>query len=498
MPNLGTSFEFFADPKGRNGGEVLIVPMMTKPRPAMEMLTPVDSLCDDAVSEMVEVGALGDEVGDLASATRRGVYRRILAVSLGDESKLEPHHIRNAARAVVRWLSKAKIAHATLWMDGLAASEVDDDMGEWALGMTLAGFSYNERKKLDEKSVRNVKIAVRSAEAGRVQSGLAAIAQAQALGNAVNYARSVAHEPPNAINPQTLALEAQRLAKQHKLKCSVIQASEAAKLKMGGLLAVGMGASAKPCLIRLDYKGAPRAATTIVVVGKAVTFDTGGYSIKPAANMEQMKFDKSGGCVVLGLMKAAATLKLKCNLIGLLAAAENAISRDAYRPGDIITMMNGKTVEITNTDAEGRLVLGDALCYAQQKLKPTTLIDLATLTGGVVVALGKHAAGLMSNNDELQQQLEECGRQTRERLWPLPLWDDYKDLLKGVDSDIRNSAGKRDAHPIVGGIFLQHFVEKDVPWAHLDIAGVSYDDTPEATGFGVRLLVEYLRRRTGA
>lgn len=497
MPNLGTSFEFFADPKGKNGGDVLIVPVITKPKPAMEMLSAVDALCDDAVSEIVDVGALGEEVGDLAHTTRRGVFRRVLAVSLGDENKLERHHIRNAARAATRWLSKAKVRHATLWMDGLAASEFNDALGEWALGMSLAGFSYDERKKPDAKAVRNVKLAVRSAESGRVQTALTAVTDAQRLAAAVNYTRSVAHEPPNSINPQTLAAEAQKLAKQHKLKCTIINTAEAAKLKMGGLLAVGSGAKNKPCLIQLVYKGAPRAATTIVVIGKSVTFDTGGYSIKPAANMEQMKFDKCGGCVVLGLMKAAATLKLNCNLVGLLAAAENAISDEAYRPGDIITMMSGKTVEITNTDAEGRLVLGDALTYAQQKLKPTVMINLATLTGGVVVALGKQAAGLMSNNIELQQQLEECGRQTRERLWPLPLWDEYKDLLKGVDSDIRNSSGKREAHPIVGGIFLQHFVEKDVPWAHLDIAGVSYDDTPEATGFGVRLLVEYLRRRTG-
>jgi leucyl aminopeptidase len=265
---------------------------------------------------------------------------------------------------------------------------------------------------------------------------------------------------------------------------------------MGGLLAVGRGAEHKPCLIRIDYRGAPRVRPNTVLVGKAITFDTGGYSIKPSAGLESMKFDKCGGATVLGIIKAAAALKLPCNLVGLVAAAENAVSQTAYRPGDILKMANGKTVEVISTDAEGRLILADALWYAQKYCKPTALIDFATLTGGVVTALGKTAAGLMSNDDTLSADLGESSRRTHERLWRLPLWDDYRELIKGTDSDIRNAGKKRFAHPIVGGIFLKEFVDDKVPWAHLDIAGPATDENEkEATGFGVRLIVDYLTRR---
>ncbi|MEW6251814.1 MAG: M17 family metallopeptidase, partial [Planctomycetota bacterium] len=196
----------------------------------------------------------------------------------------------------------------------------------------------------------------------------------------------------------------------------------------------------------------------------------------------------------------AAALKLKCNLVGLIPTAENAVSEHAYRPGDILHMASGKSVEVVNTDAEGRLVLADALWYAQEKLRPTALIDIATLTGGVGVALGKVAAGVMSNDDNLAADLGEAGRRTHERLWRLPLWEDYRELIKSHEADLKNSAAKRDAHAIVGGMFLKEFVREDVPWAHLDIAAVATDENKNggakgATGFGVRLLVDFLRRR---
>jgi leucyl aminopeptidase len=238
-----------------------------------------------------------------------------------------------------------------------------------------------------------------------------------------------------------------------------------------------------------------------VLVGKAITFDTGGYSIKPSAGLEWLKFDKCGGAAVLGVMKAAADLKLKCNLVGLIAAAENAISERAYRPGDILRMMNGKTVEVISTDAEGRLILADALWYGQTKLRPTTLIDVATLTGGVGVALGKVAAGLMANDDALANDLGEAARRAFEPLWRLPLWDEYKELLESTEADLKNVSTKREAHAIVGGMFLKEFVKPETPWAHLDIAAVATLEDGKgptgkgATGFGVRLLVEFLRLR---
>jgi leucyl aminopeptidase len=322
------------------------------------------------------------------------------------------------------------------------------------------------------------------------------------LAEAVNYTRQLAQQPGNVINPKTLATEARKLAgSSKKMTCKVVEGPRLKQLNMNGLIGVGQGAEHPGRLIQLDYKGNPNSKNRLVLVGKAITFDTGGYSIKPSAGLANLKYDKTGGCTVMGVVKAAALLGLKCNVTALVAAAENMVSDKAYRAGDILKMANGKSVEVTNTDAEGRLVLADALWYAQKYCKPTALVDMATLTGGVMVALGSVAAGLMANNDSLAADLEESGRATRERLWRLPLWDDYRDLMKGVDSDLVNSSPKRDAHCIQGGIFLKEFVENKTPWAHLDIAAVATNDAGGgkiASGFGVRLMIEYLRRNYAA
>jgi leucyl aminopeptidase len=232
-------------------------------------------------------------------------------------------------------------------------------------------------------------------------------------------------------------------------------------------------------------------------VGKAVTFDTGGYTLKPKDGMLGMKYDKCGGTTVLGVMQAVARLKLRVPVVGVIAAAENMISGAAYRPDDIIKTMSGKTVEIVSADAEGRMVLCDALTHVQRTYKPRCIIDLATLTGGVVVALGYLRGGLFCNSESLRDALLRSADRTHERLWPLPMDDDYLDLLKGTDSDLKNSAG-RDAHAIQGAVFLKQFVDAKVPWAHLDIAGTAHIDKDQtycqrgATGFGVRLLIDYL------
>jgi leucyl aminopeptidase len=254
-------------------------------------------------------------------------------------------------------------------------------------------------------------------------------------------------------------------------------------------------------LIVLEHPGRPGAKRDrpVVLVGKAITFDTGGYSLKDKNGIVGMKYDKCGGMAVLGVMRAVAALNLKTPVVGIIAAAENMISGKAYRPNDIITTMSGKTVEIISTDAEGRLVLADALTYACKHYKPRVLVDLATLTGGIVVALGNIRAGLMANNDALADALFASGEEVHERLWRMPLDDEYFELIKGDDSDVKN-AGGRWAHPVTAGIFLKQFVDKKVPWAHLDIAGTGDTDKDQpycpmgATGFGIRLLVDYIRK----
>ncbi len=499
MRENGIQFEFSAGAKSAATADVLIVPLAAKPRPALQSLARVDALCGGAVSEVVDVGALGNEAGQITHTTRGTGVRRVIVVSLGDDAELDATKVRQIAAGVVRWIQTNKAGSAALWIDGLLSCNFESPVAEWASGMALAGFRFDEMRRPDGKSLPRCRVSLHSSEAAHLTRSLEQIKSALLLTDAVNYAKRIAHLPPNVLHPGSVAAEAAALAKQYKLKYTCIDAKQAAKMGMGGLLAVGAASEHPPCLIRLDYLGAPSARSMTVVVGKTITFDTGGISIKPAAGMESMKFDKCGGCATLGLMKAVASLKLKCNVIGILAAAENVISDEAYRPGDIVKIMNGKTVEITNTDAEGRMVLADALCYAQKHCKPTALIDFATLTGGVVTALGKCAAGLMCNNDELADELVESGRRTHERLWPLPLWDDYKDLIKSSEADIKNSSAKRYAHPIVGGMFLKEFVGKDVPWAHIDIAGTATtDDEKAATGFGVRLIVDFLRHRQRA
>lgn len=496
MPNNGVTFEFASAGARRAPGDALLIPLLSNPRPPMQLLARVDEVCGGAASELVEVGALSREVAGLGHTTRSARPRRVVVVSLGDARKLGGPEIRKAAAAAARWLIDQKLRSAALWIDGLVSTAVERPVSTFVGGMAYAGFRFRELRTSDndEDGVSRIRVALSASDPAYLAGRLERARVAVRLAESINYARALAHRPPNLINPATLAAEARRLAARLKLKCTIVDAGQARRMNMGGLLAVGGGAAQPPCLIVVSYRGAPRARTNVVLVGKAITFDTGGYSIKPAQGMEQMKFDKCGGVTVLGVLHAAASLRLPCNVTGVIAAAENAISHQSYRPSDILRMASGKTVEITNTDAEGRLVLADALWYAQKHCKPTVLIDLATLTGGVLVALGRAAAGLMSNNDELAARLEECGRQTHERVWRLPLWEEYRELIKGKDSDIRNASNKRHAHPIVGGIFLKEFVDDGVPWAHLDIAGTAYDDDDRATGWGVRLLVEYLQR----
>jgi leucyl aminopeptidase len=332
------------------------------------------------------------------------------------------------------------------------------------------------------------------------ESFASTLAQATIICDAANLTRAWAHEPANIINPVTLAERVQELAKEVGLKCTILDDKQLTEMGAGAIVAVGQGSQTPSRLIVLEYQPPAKSeAQPVALVGKAITFDTGGYSIKTTMGMVGMKYDKCGAMAVIGTMVAAAKLKLATPIVGVLAASENMISNIAYRPNDILKTLSGKTVEIISTDAEGRLVLCDALAYAQQTFKPRVMIDLATLTGGVVTALGSTRAGLFSNRDEVANALFKAGEQTHERLWRLPLDDEYFEIIKSTDADMKNSAGVAKASPIVGATFLKQFVNDETPWAHLDIAGVSDWDSEMpycpagASGFGVRLLVEYLR-----
>jgi leucyl aminopeptidase len=442
--------------------------------------------------------------------TPEGKCRRVYAVGLGKPEKLTAEAVRQAAGAAIRALRSHKITAAAFvvpeFSQGLTIAEAAEAL---AVGASLAAFDYVEykgkgRSNDDADPPKRLDFSIVSAD----KSAGAAVTRGKLLAEGQNFARTIASRPGNDITPPTLAKVAQSMAREAGLKCRVLDEKEMAKLKMGGILAVGAGSSATPPrMIVLEYNRGGKKSKSLpgplLIVGKAITFDTGGISIKPADRMGRMIYDKCGGTAVLGLMYALAKLKIPAHVVGILSSAENSISELAYRPGDILRMYNGVTVEVTNTDAEGRLVLGDALAWGIETYEPEAVVDLATLTGGVVTALGTTMAGVMGNNDKLIADLTSAGAFAGEKIWRLPLGPDQRDQIKSLHADIVNSAG-REGHPLQGGAFLSYFVPTDgsIPWAHLDIAGVADIDkelpyySKGSTGWGVRTLVEWIRRRS--
>jgi leucyl aminopeptidase len=325
--------------------------------------------------------------------------------------------------------------------------------------------------------------------------------RAKAVAEVVSWMRDLGNTPANDLGPEELAAAARRAARKDGLRIRVLGKREIEREKMGGLLGVNAGAVRPPRFVVLDWAPRKRAKKTVVLVGKGICFDSGGISIKPAASMGEMKYDMMGAATAMAVVRAAAMLKLPVRLIALTPLTENLPSGSSYRPGDILRMRNGKTVEVDNTDAEGRLVLADALSYAE-KFKPDVILDYATLTGAVLVALGQEAAGLMTDDDRLSRDLVRAGEAAGERLWRLPLWPEYRENIKSEWADMKNTGG-RWGGTINAGVFLAEFAPEGIPWAHLDVAGVAHLEKEHAgwpagaTGFGVALTLEFLRRRYG-
>lgn len=453
--------------------------------------------------ERIKPGQPGKKVGDIlfvettAADSERTSHK--LLVSLGPGEKVNADAIRRAGGAVAKWLDQHEVPEVGLPTSNLRDTGIEGAVSAFCEGLLLGAFRFERHKtKIEEQVITAVHLLAEGDDAGLKE----VVAHTSAIAAGVNLAREWSHEPPNVINPVTLAARASDLAAENGMQCTILGENELIEIGAGAILSVGLGSKTPSQMIVLEYAGdGPGLGTPpVILVGKALTFDTGGYSLKSTTGIVGMKYDKCGGMTVLGVMQAAAALKLSVPLVGILGAAENMISSDAYRPNDIITTLSGKTVEIISTDAEGRMVLSDALTYAHTHYQPRVIIDLATLTGGVVVALGNVRAGLMTNDESLGEALMAAGERTHERLWRLPLDEDYFELIKGDDSDLKNSSGKRQAHSIVGGIFLKQFVPDEVPWAHIDMAGLATveEDMPYnpkgATGFGVRLLMDYLKR----
>jgi len=446
-----------------------------------------------------------------------GSVRRVYVIGVGKAEKLSAETVRQGAGALLRSARKHKLDSISIHLNLLPASDAFSTPAAVATGMALADFDFLEHKgtakKKDDADRKPLVVTIIAPKENH-----SAVTRAVAVAGAQNFARTIASRPGNVINPPSLAKISQDVAKKVGLSFKVLDEKQMAKLGMGGILAVGAGSRVTPPrMIVLEWKGsevrgqesgktvrkksagssASSSSNPLLLVGKAVTFDTGGISIKPADKMGHMIYDKCGGMTVLGVMTAVATLKLPVHVVGIIGAAENHISDTAFRPGDILKMYNGVTVEVTNTDAEGRLVLGDALAWGIETYKPSAVVDLATLTGGVRVALGTTMAGVMGNDDELIATLTKLGEIEGEKMWRLPVGEDQREQIKSHHADIVNSAG-REAHPLQGAAFLSYFVPEKLPWAHLDIAAVA--DTEKtmpyyekgATGWGVRTLVEWI------
>ena len=345
----------------------------------------------------------------------------------------------------------------------------------------------NDRKPLSAMTV----LAETSSHVASIKRG---VRRGEVAGEATCFVRDLCNTPANLLPPSRVVEEAKKVAKEKNVKLTVLNRRQQEKLGMGGLLGVSRGSQEPPQFIILEYSGASKKDKPIVLVGKTVTFDSGGISLKPSENMEQMKADMTGGAEVLATVQALARLRLPLNVIGLLPVTENMPGGRATKPGDILTMLSGKTVEVQNTDAEGRLILADGLAYAT-RLKPKCIIDIATLTGACAVALGQFAIGMLGNDDKLKSQLKAAGEKSGERVWEMPLWDEYFEQLKSDCADMRNIGG-RGGGMITAAIFLSKFVGNS-PWVHLDIASTDWSGSERAyiskgpTGIGTRLLIQY-------
>ncbi len=460
-------------------------------------LAALDRSVGGALGRVFDSGDFTGKRDETAMLYPGGAAPRVLLVGTGKAADADRGVIRRAAAVAAKRARAAAVASAALYVTPEASGGVPPrEAGQAAAeGLGFGGWQYSEMKQPapDPRPVlerMDLLAPEHRAELGAGHATGTAIAAGQAL------ARGIQVLPSNVCTPTYLAGVAEEMARRHGFGITVLDRAAVVAEGMRALMAVAQGSEEEPRFIALDYKGA--AGPPVVLVGKGVTFDTGGISIKPAASMEDMKYDMSGAAAVLGTFEALGRLKPAVHVVGLIPSTENMPSGTAIKPGDVVKSHLGKTIEIINTDAEGRLILADALSYAR-RYQPACVIDMATLTGAVVVALGHTASGLMGTDEALVAEVQAAGERAGERAWPLPLWEDYHELIKSDIADMKNSGG-RAAGSISAGWFLREFAEA-FPWAHLDIAGTAYSDREDPTrvkgptGMGVRLCTEFVLAR---
>jgi leucyl aminopeptidase len=457
----------------------------------------LDKRVNGRVTRLIKKGDLRGKAGDVVMLTDLGggPCERIVVVGLGSKGSFGRKQYRRALSTAITAIGKTGARDAVSYLSQESVRDADS----YSLARAAAEVAGNSAYRIPDHKTSNKRpkstltrfgvAAISRADRGNIERGLA---HGRGIVAGMAVMRDLANQPANVCTPTYLANAAKALARDYgSVKVRVLNEHDCRKLKMGSFLSVTEGSEEPARLIVLEYHGAERGKAPVALVGKGVTFDTGGISLKPPPGMDEMKFDMSGAASVLGTVKAIAELKLPINVVGVVPACENMPGGRATKPGDIVKSMSGQTIEVLNTDAEGRLILCDAITYAR-RFKPDTIIDIATLTGACVVALGNHLSGLFSNDDELRNELEEAGKRADDRAWPLPVGEEYAEGLKSNFADFANVAG-REGGAITAACFLAKFTD-GLKWAHLDIAGTAYQSGSQksSTGRPVPLLVDYL------
>ena len=484
---------------------LLVLPVFDSAGAADPAFAAVDGALGGQLTALRERGDLRGAEGDtllLFPASGTIPAERLLLVGVGKADGVTAERLRRAGGTTAKQAARLRVTSAAFVLpaSGVSAADAARAVAE---GAVLGAYTFSELKGRAEDApapVALADLAILAPEGADEAAAREAARVGEIVARAENLARDLGNRPGNVATPSHLAETAERIAREHGMEVTVLGPEAMEKEGMGALLAVARGTDEPPRFIVLEHRGGPQGQKPLVLVGKGLTFDAGGISIKPAAGMEEMKFDMCGGAAVLGAMQAIGELKAPVNVVGIVPSSENLLGGKAMKPGDIFRASSGKTIEVVNTDAEGRLILADALVYAR-RFQPAAVLDAATLTGACVIALGHQATGIMGNDDALLDEVRAAGERTGERCWALPMFDEYREQIKSDYADIKNSGG-RPAGTITAAWFLREFVE-GFPWVHLDIAGTAYGDgklaylTKGSTGAPTRLFVDWVLSRAG-
>lgn len=484
------------------GAEALAVAVFKGEKANSGLLKELDSLTGGVLAGVMKDEEFKGDIGQTALLRfvpkGKVTASRLLLIGVGDKKEYKAHAVASVSGGATRYLRKRSVkSFALLPRCDAGATEV----AQYAVqGFITSQFELDKYKTKDKntKTVNSLVVCVDGAKPAALKDG---IARGKAIGESMNLTRDLANEPPNILQPTEMAKRAQAMAKGVGLKCEIYDEAWMTKQGMGSLMSVSLGSTQPAKLIVLRYtpaKSTAKKGELLALVGKGITFDTGGISLKPGEGMDAMKYDMSGGATVIGTMRAIALLKPSIPVLGVVAAVENMPDGGASRPADVVTAMNGKTIEILNTDAEGRLILADAVAYAE-KQGATRIVDMATLTGAVIIALGPHNTGIMGNDQKFVDEIVDCGKGTGEGYWQLPVGPEYSKDIRSDIADIKNIGPRGKAGTIMGAVFIQEFVDK-AKWAHLDIAGTAWLDSAKPhmskgpSGVAIRTLLELVER----